>query len=273
MSLWWTKAIVLSLRLTFNLTAVRYLPLLSLVFIIACGPASQNANTQEPVNPAYEGFNLAGSDEKAIAIADQAMEAMGGRAAWDATRYIEWNFFGARKLTWDKLEKRVRIEIPRDSMILLTNYETGQGRAMAGSNEITDADSLAKLMIRAKNIWINDSYWLVMPFKLKDSGVTLNYIGADSTKTGEASDVLSLTFEAVGVTPQNKYHVWVSQADNLVKQWAYFPNASDDTARITTPWVDYQPHGDILLSANRGERGLSEVAVYEELDEAVFTDF
>lgn len=252
---------------------MRYFPLLSLVLIIACGPASQNANTQEPSNPAYKGFNLAGSDKKAITIADQAMEAMGGRAAWDATRYIEWNFFGFRKLTWDKLQKRVRIEIPRDSMILLTNYETGQGKAMVGSKEITEADSLAKLMTRAKNMWINDSYWLVMPFKLKDSGVTLKHLGADSTARGEAAELLSLTFEGVGVTPQNKYHVWVSQADGLVKQWAYFSQASDDSARITTPWIDYQQHGSILLSSERGERDLSEVAVYENLEDKVFTDF
>ncbi|MFK7925292.1 MAG: hypothetical protein AB8H47_25275, partial [Bacteroidia bacterium] len=89
---------------------MRYLPLLSLLFVIACGPASQNASTQAPVNPAYDGFDLVGSDEKAIAIADQTMEAMGGRAAWDATRFVKWNFLGFRTLTWDKLQKRVRIE-------------------------------------------------------------------------------------------------------------------------------------------------------------------
>ncbi|MFK7920371.1 MAG: hypothetical protein AB8H47_00365, partial [Bacteroidia bacterium] len=209
----------------------------------------------------------------AIAIADQTMEAMGGRAAWDATRFVKWNFLGFRTLTWDKLQKRVRIESPSDSMILLANYDTGKGRAMVGSTEITDADSLAKLMNRAKRIWINDSYWLVMPFKLKDSGVTLNYVGTDSTDLGEASDVLSLTFKEVGVTPQNKYHVWVSQADHLVKQWSYFPQATDDSARSTWSWIDYQQHGAILLSGERGERDLTEIAVFEEMDEAVFTEF
>ena len=46
-------------------------------------------------NPPAKGFNAAGSDAKAVAIADQVMEAMGGRKAWDATRYITWNFLGA----------------------------------------------------------------------------------------------------------------------------------------------------------------------------------
>ena len=36
-------------------------------------------------NPPEEGFNAAGSDPKAIAIADKTMTAMGGREAWDNT--------------------------------------------------------------------------------------------------------------------------------------------------------------------------------------------
>ncbi|MEL6650311.1 MAG: hypothetical protein AAFQ87_05825, partial [Bacteroidota bacterium] len=218
---------------------LRYLPFFVFIWAISCQPASQNASTQapEPGNPPYAGFDEAGSDAKAIAIADEVMEAMGGRAAWDATRYLEWNFFGARKLTWDKLEQRVRIEIPRDSTTLLANYETKEGRAMVAGQEITNPDTLAMMMEQARRAWINDSYWLVMPFKLKDSGVTLNYVGQDSA-FGEAADVLSLTFKEVGVTPQNKYHVWVSQKDQLVKQWSYYPNATDDSARFVTPWVD-----------------------------------
>ena len=47
-------------------------------------------------NPAAEGFNMEGSDPKAISIADEVMTAMGGRKNWNNTRYITWNFFGAR---------------------------------------------------------------------------------------------------------------------------------------------------------------------------------
>ena len=44
-------------------------------------------------NPPAPGFNTADSDPKAIALADEVMAAMGGRANWDATRYITWRFF------------------------------------------------------------------------------------------------------------------------------------------------------------------------------------
>jgi hypothetical protein len=87
--------------------------------------------------------------------------------------------------------------------------------------EITDPDQKSKLMKRGKSIWINDSYWLVMPFKLKDSGVTLNYVREDTISTGEKADVLEMKFKNVGVTPQNKYEVFVTKDDNLIKQWAF----------------------------------------------------
>ena len=242
-----------------------------LILLFACQtPSSSTHESDQPTNPHAEGFDLAGSDPEAIRVADQVMEAMGGRAAWDATRFIEWNFFGARKLTWDKLEKRVRIEIPRDSTILLCNYGSLEGKAQVAGEEITHPDSLAKLMQRARSIWINDSYWLVMPFKLKDSGVTLTYVGKDTTQAGEASDVLQLTFKDVGNTPQNKYRVWVSKEEHLVKQWAFYRNAEAEEANFITPWGDYQPHGAVLIGGDRGERDMMDIKVYESLGEEVF---
>lgn len=84
---------------------------------------------------------------------------------------------------------------------------------------------------------------------------------------------LLITYKKVGVIPQNKYHVWVSQADRLVKQWFYYPQANDDSAHFVMPWIDYQQHGGVLLSGERGDRELTEITVFDELDDAVFTDF
>ena len=44
-----------------------------------------------------------------------------------------------------------------------------------------------------------------MPYKLKDSGVTLKYKGQDTLETGHPAEKLQLTFEEVGKTPENKY--------------------------------------------------------------------
>jgi hypothetical protein len=228
-------------------------------------------NTQNEVgNPPAEGFDMINSHPVAIEIADKVMEAMGGRSAWDSTRYISWNFFGSRHLIWDKQAGNVRIDFP-DSTVYQVNIFDGSGRVFKQNEEVINPDSLAKELDRAKRIWINDSYWLVMPFKLKDSGVTLKHLGTEETLEGVPSNVLELTFKEVGVTPENRYLVYVDTATNLVNQWAYYKQADQDSANFVIPWRNYQEYRGILLSDNRGQRQLSEVAVYETLPEQVFT--
>jgi hypothetical protein len=248
--------------------------LVIILFLGSCStPSGESTIIETPANPAATGFNEADSDPRAIALADSVMIAMGGRTAWDNTRYIGWTFFGRRNLLWDKKEGNVRIDIPADSTVFMVNIFDKKGKALIQGEEVTEADSLAKLMQTAESIWINDAYWLVMPFKLKDSGVTLKYVGQDSTQTGILAEVLALTFDNVGNTPQNKYQVYIDPDSKLIVQWDYFSNATDETPRITTPWADYQRHGEILLSGSRGERGLTNIGVYDEVPSSVFTDF
>jgi hypothetical protein len=69
----------------------------------------------------------------------------------------------------------------------------------------------------------------------------------------------------VGVTPQNKYHVYVDST-NLVKQWDFYTNSSDSVARFTTPWINYETYGNILLSSSRGPGyDITELAVGDSL--------
>jgi len=236
-------------------------------------PAGDSSAATQDQNPPAPGFNAQGSDPEAIKIADEVMAAMGGRQAWDQTHFLSWNFFGARQLLWDKFSGNVRVDIPGDSSVFLININDDTGRVLLKGEEVSDPDSLTKYLDRGKSIWINDSYWLVMPFKLKDSGVTLKYLGTDTTQIGRQADVLQLTFENVGKTPQNKYHVFVDQETHLVVQWQFFRNASDVEPAFTTPWEDYRPYGGILLSSSRGERQLSDIKVLTETPSEAFTSF
>ena len=241
---------------------------LLVVTVLACNTPNQEQKVEPYGNPAAEGFNASGSDAKAIAIADEVMEAMGGREAWDKTRHICWNFFGARELVWDKYTGDVRVDFR--NMTFLININDDKGQVFIDGREITDSDSLQAMVNRGKSIWINDSYWLAMPFKLKDSGVTLKYAGEDTTQNGAMADKLNLTFEGVGDTPQNMYYVWVDKETKLVSQWAYYPNTEAEAPRFINPWEDYNKQGQIMLSASRGERGMEDIMVFDELPEAVY---
>ena len=234
----------------------------------ACSPKAESTN--EPYgNPPAEGFNLEGSDAKAIAIADEVMEAMGGREAWDNTRHICWNFFGRRELIWDKWTGDVRIDMSNTTYLI--NINDDSGKVFKDGTELAlKGDSLQTLINRGKSIWINDSYWLVMPYKLKDSGVTLTYAGEEATQDGRMADKLNMTFEGVGRTPQNMYYVWVDKESRLVTQWAYYPNKETKEPRFVNPWKDYKKLGNIMLSGERETAQLSNIMVFDELPEAVY---
>ena len=225
-------------------------------------------------NPPAEGFDLANSDAKAIAIADEVMKAMGGRQNWDNTRYIKWNFFGSRVHTWDKWTGDIRIDYVKEPQTVLMNIHSMQGKAMRGDTLI-DANHQRNqtIMQKGKAHWINDAYWLVMPFKLKDSGVSLKYVGEKNTEAGAIADVLSLTFKNVGVTPDNKYLVYVDKNTRLVTQWDFYTNASDEAPRFQIPWEGYQQFGDIKLSGGRGKYALTDIEVLEALPEGTLFKF
>lgn len=224
-------------------------------------------------NPPAPGFNESGSDPKAIAIADEVMTAMGGRKAWDNTCFLTWSFFGRRKHFWNKCTGDIRIESLPDSTVYLMNIYSGKGTVRIGAADITDPSLLDSLMDKAMAYWINDSYWLVMPFKLKDSGVTLKYVGEGKTEQNADADILQLTFKSVGVTPENKYHLWVDKSSKLVTQWAYFSKNENQKPDFITPWDNYKKVGNILLSGGRGKRSLTEIDAPENIPDALFRNF
>jgi len=247
-----------------------------LIFVVchlACEPKLKREDKLS-ANPAMEGFDWEGSDPAAIELADSIMVAMGGRENWDKTRYITWDFFDVRHLVWDKMTGRVRIESYADGRTYLVNVNTDTGRVMRKDGEIMDPDSVKKYLGFGKSIWINDSYWLVMPFKLKDSGVTLKYLGPDTVTSTKKYNVLELTFKEVGDTPQNKYRLYVDIKTKLIMLWAYYPDASLTEPKWIRPWDTYQKFGGILLSADRSDgKGPWGVKVHDTMPDSVFTQF
>lgn len=243
------------------------LMVLCVFFLIAgCSSSTDEMENSSEVeaNPAAEGFNAAASDSQAIVVADSVMKAMGGRKNWDQTKVISWNFFGRRTHTWNKMTGRDSIHIPGQNLIIDMNIESKEGTVYKDGEELTQPDSLQKYLQRGYEMWVNDSYWLLMPYKLKDSGVTLNYVGLDSTETGRIAHKLKLTFDSVGVTPNNMYYIYVDTAENLVRQWAYYPESTMDEPGFVLPWNNYQRHGNIMLSGDRGQYKISDIEVMEE---------
>lgn len=212
------------------------------------------------------------NDKKANAIVKKMLVAMGGVKNYNETRFIQWDFVG-RKLFWDKWTGDIRVENPSANQVVLVNINTLKGKAFENGVLIEDATKTNVLLEKAKNWWINDSYWLVMPWKLQDPGTNLSYVKTVKLENGKKVDVLQLTFNAVGVTPDNKYWLYVDQENHLITQWAYYKNFNDAEPKFMKPWNNYQKMGDILLSFDRPneEVGPKNVVVKTDFDASIFT--
>jgi plasmid maintenance system killer protein len=197
-------------------------------------------------------------DPAAAGVADQVMAALGGEAAWKATRFLRFDFAVesegkiavSRSHYWDKWTGRYRVEgkDKQGSYLVLMNVNTKEGSAWRNGKP-AEGEALKGLLEQGYGLWVNDTYWLIMPYKLRDPGVNLKLEG--ETKDGDAVyDRLLLTFEGVGLTPKDRYWVFVNRATHLVDRWEYI--LQDEKGPATRwEWRGWKGLGRIQLAPER----------------------
>ena len=139
--------------------------------------------------------------------------------------------------------------------VLLSNVNERDGRVFLDGRELEAGEERDEWLRSAYGMWVNDSYWVFMPYKLKDSGVTLRHLGPRDSEDYGRVEVLELRFDGVGITPENRYEVFVDPTTNLVCAWSYFSEAADVEPRFTRPWANWQRVGRILLAQEHGDGG------------------
>jgi hypothetical protein len=240
----------------------------------AAAAAAAPAPTLNPPSPP------APADPQADAIAAGVLDAMGGKAAWDGSRYLHWTFAGRRTHTWDKWTGRHRVEgTTRDGerFVVLDNLNTHEGSAWINGKP-AEGERAKKLVDAAYQMWVNDAYWLLMPYKLRDPGVNLGYAGKEDVD-GKPYDKLTLSFGQVGLTPGDHYWIWVNRDTHLVDRWAYLlQDQPRDTAPTVWLWQGWKRYGKVMLAPTRVQPDhperkleLSDLAVLDLVPETAFT--
>ena len=188
--------------------------------------------------------------DRATVIADQVMQALGGKPAWEKLQGLRWTFEVSvndtlrpgRRHAWNKMSGWQRVEgKTRTGMpyCFIGSLNSGEGMAWMDGNAI-EGDSLQKLIKRSRSIWINDTYWMLMPYKLRDPGVKLGYDG-DTLIAGTTYDRLALAFENVGDTPGDRYWVYVNRANHRVERWDMVLEG-DRPAAESYSWEGWEQH-------------------------------
>ena len=172
-----------------------------------------------PVSPAPE------SDPKARALAQRVLLVLGGEDAWKHTRYLRFDFavdrggktVMRRAHTWDKwtrpLPRRGPDEGRQGAVVVAMNLNTREGAATLGRRSRSRgrrAEAGARRRLR-----LVGQRHLLAADALQDArprGQTSSYVGQQS-RGDEAWHKLLLTFDGVGLTPKDKYWVFVNKQD------------------------------------------------------------
>ena len=225
----------------------------------------------------------------ADSVAMQALIAQGGPSAWKQLRYLRFDFGsesgGTRNRIashlWDRHSGAYRVEwnAGQDTTVIaLFNVNTREGRVYLNRAAAAEEAQQA-LLERAYSRFINDTYWLLAPTKMLDEGVTRRYV-ADSSSA--EFDVVALSFDGVGLTPGDRYWMWVDKNDGLVKRWAFVLQGSPDRPPSRFRWEGYKtfdtPGGQLMLAERKsswgGDRALltDRVSLPQSVPADIFTN-
>jgi hypothetical protein len=99
--------------------------------------------------------------------------------------------------------------------------------------------------------WVNDSYWLLAPLKIRDEGVKVE-AGGPKDLNGTNVETINLSFGNVGLTPTDHYVFYIDPQTKLPKAWDYIP-ASGTGMQAT--WEKFQNFGGLNLATEHNFNG------------------
>ncbi len=234
---------------------------LKLLILVSFLSLSMGCSGEKESMPNSEADDLSKSDPRALTVVDQLWQAL-GMAQWRKAGYLSFRWIvesegqtrADYRHDWNRVEGTYRVEgTNRDKQHFVALFNTGtrKGEVYVDGEKVTTDSTLAQMLEHAYGRFINDSYWLIMPYKLKDPGVVLTYEG-QAERDGSQFDVLKVTFENVGLTPGDTYWAYIDRKDHLMKRWEYFLEGWDaDRERTATTWEDWRDFGGVRLALNK----------------------
>jgi hypothetical protein len=256
--------------------------LAAFIGLAACGEATPRSDAAEGPGIADHTFE----DADVTRIHTRMIGEMAPSNGWERTRYLEFDWAvnrpdGGEPLVrahrWDRWEGQARVEAPtQDGGAYVAIFDTSDpeaGRVWVDGEEIT-GEAAAERLQGAYRAHINDGYWLLMPYKWTDPGVTATYQGeVTDQETGVQWEVVELSFDGVGLTPQNMYRAWINSESGLMERWEHFSNAEANPS--PSDWTEWVEAGPISLALNRRSGGelrifFSHVLASETVPEGAF---
>jgi plastocyanin len=99
--------------------------------------------------------------------------------------------------------------------------------------------------------WVNDSYWLLAPLKIRDGGVKVE-AGGPKDLNGASLETIQLSFDNVGLTPTDRYLLYIDPQTKLPRAWDYIPQTGEG---LQATWEKYEDFGGLKLATEHNFKG------------------
>ena len=99
--------------------------------------------------------------------------------------------------------------------------------------------------------WVNDSYWLLAPLKIRDRGVKVEIAELKDLK-GVTCETVRLKFDNVGLTPTDQYVFYIDPKTKLPLAWDYIPQSGTG---MQATWEKFQSFGGLKLATEHNFNG------------------
>jgi hypothetical protein len=245
----------------------RSLLLCSLAVFVACGPG-RTAYQRYPNAPAT--FNRAGSEAKALEIADKVFAAAGGPTNWEKAKQIMWHQTVTSdgkvvldgEEAWDRWNARHHGRLHRPEQDVVVGYEL-YGKFRMGFLEkvghkttTMDDDSRDKAVTAAQALFNVNTAVMCMQFLMFDPGAKLTYVGPvkDDAGTAEAYDDVKVMFEDP-LRSNIEFHVIVDRKDSMILRIEMIKVGT--TEKIGFTLKDWTTVNGLKFATSRGNLGYS----------------
>ncbi len=161
---------------------------------------------------------------QADALAQKMFKAVNGEA-FKNTRYLIWTFRNGKHFyVWDKTLGKAKVSWD-DITVNLILDQSKKSYVFINKVIVNDDKQREKAIKKAIELFNNDSFWLVAPFKVFDKGVERSLVKLDDGTNG-----LLVTYKSGGSTPGDSY------------LWKLQPNGFPESFKM---WVQIIPIGGL----------------------------
>lgn len=160
-------------------------------------------------------------------LTDKIQKAI-NQKAWDSTAAISFTFMGNHHYLWDKKNNLVLVQWSTNKVFY--NNQTLEGIAYKDGAKLSGATKIDAIAT-ANKYFNNDSFWLIAPFKLRDSGTTRSLVMQDN------HEALMVTYNSGGSTPGDSY-VWILDDNYVPTAWRMWVSILP-VGGFETSWENY----------------------------------